>query len=67
MADTTEAENEPLRSVTFKLSQADIDRLREIVEERYPEDRHMTARVIREMIRLEHQNVALRKRQREAK
>ena len=59
---TPDVESEPLKSVTFKLSKADIERLRDIVEDRYPEDRHMMAKVLRELIREEHEKVLARKR-----
>lgn len=53
----SDPEGEPLKSVTFKLSRADIERLRQIVEWRYPEDRHMMAKVLRELIREEHARI----------
>lgn len=42
-----------LRSITFKLSPADIERLRRITRRRYPEDRNMMAQTLREIIREE--------------
>lgn len=54
-ADETKDETNPsLRSVTFKLSAEDIERLKRIVKRRYPEDRHMMAKTLRELIREEY-------------
>lgn len=41
----------PLRSVTFKLSAEDIGRLRYLAQRRYPGDRNVMARTLRDVIR----------------
>jgi hypothetical protein len=50
MTDGTD-ETTPLRSVTFKLSADDIGRLRYLAQRRYPGDRNVMARTLRDVIR----------------
>lgn len=44
----------PLRSVTFKLSTDDIGRLRAIAQRRYPGDRNVLTRTLRDLLREEY-------------
>ena len=49
-----EHETAPLRSVTFKLSAEDIGRLRAIAQRRYPGDRNVLTRTLRDLLREEY-------------
>lgn len=57
--DTNESE---LVKVTFNLSHADRDVLDRIVRARYPRDRQMMAKVLRELIREEEERLEKRAR-----